>query len=87
MSELIFHFGKYKGEPLSNVPNNYLNWVIQNSKDARAVLTAEQEFHRRGTALLESGQKATCQKADAETSAETQSQPSAWPSDLKKRFL
>jgi hypothetical protein len=62
MSELIFHFGKYKGKPLCNVPDRYLNWVIQNSKDARAVLTAEQELHRRGTALLKSGRKPLAKK-------------------------
>lgn len=56
MPEKTFHFGKHRGVPLSEVPVNYLEWVIQNVNDKSAVKLAQMELDKRGSLLL-SGRK------------------------------
>lgn len=29
MSELVCHFGKHKGKPLSEIPTGYLRWCVE----------------------------------------------------------
>jgi len=57
MTDKIFHFGKHKGKPLSDVPENYLKWVIHEHSDPRAIEAAVLEMDRRGTEIIESGGK------------------------------
>ena len=33
MADSTFHFGKYKGTPLADIPEAYLEWVIINHGD------------------------------------------------------
>ncbi len=35
MSELICHFGKHKGKPMSEIPSGYLQWAIDKIDDPR----------------------------------------------------
>ena len=35
MSEVICHFGKHKGKPLSEIPNGYLRWAVEKITDPR----------------------------------------------------
>ncbi|GAB5444343.1 MAG: hypothetical protein Fues2KO_46920 [Fuerstiella sp.] len=59
----IFHFGKYKGVPIEDVPSKYLDWVIRNLEDSRAVNAAVYELQRRGTRLLnETNPNTNCSK-------------------------
>ena len=51
MSDEILHFGRHKAKPLSEIPLHYLDWVILNIKDRRAVATCIKELDRRGSAL------------------------------------
>lgn len=30
MSELVCHFGKHNGKPLSEIPTGYLRWCVEN---------------------------------------------------------
>ena len=52
MNERIFHFGKYKGRPITEVPSEYLNWVIITHCDKRAVNAARFELDLRGSSII-----------------------------------
>jgi uncharacterized protein (DUF3820 family) len=52
MADNTFHFGRHKGKPLSDVPEDYLDWVVQNHGDSRAVSAAQKELDRRASLLV-----------------------------------
>lgn len=43
-------YGKYKGQPIEQVPTSYLLWVIENVEREGDVFDASQELVRRGMA-------------------------------------
>lgn len=45
----VLKFGKYKGSKWSELPEDYLNWMVQNAKDARFSSRALAELERRAT--------------------------------------
>jgi hypothetical protein len=51
MGDQILHFGKHKGEHLSDIPLSYLEWVILNVGDKKAVAGCIAELDRRGDRL------------------------------------
>ena len=57
MANQTFHFGKYKGTPLSDVPEAYLEWVIINHGDNNAVRAAQTELEKRGRDIIVEGKK------------------------------
>ena len=42
MERMLMPFGKYKGEPLDEIPSDYLEWALENC-DLRPALQAEME--------------------------------------------
>lgn len=42
MSTMVMAFGKYKGEPIEDIPADYLEWALENC-DLRPALQAEME--------------------------------------------
>mgnify|MGYP001597966549 CR=1 FL=1 len=43
-----FYFGKHSGDRVSEVPEDYLRWIIDNfEKDSKWIMIAKQELNRR----------------------------------------
>lgn len=53
MDTRAFNFGKHKGQPLSQIPEGYLNWVIQEVDRPKDVELAKLEILRREMKLPE----------------------------------
>jgi len=47
MSNDVFWFGKYKGLPLSQIPDSYLEWILENFMDGEALHMAGNELYSR----------------------------------------
>lgn len=45
---VVMSYGKYKGQPITEVPTSYLLWVIENVEREGDVFDASQELVRRG---------------------------------------
>lgn len=52
MTEQIFHIGKYKGKPISDVPLSYLEWVVKTFTHEATVQAAVSELDRRADVIL-----------------------------------
>ena len=50
MTEIICHFGKHKGKELSEIPQGYLNWAVNNINDPRPA--AKYQFQEDGKTPL-----------------------------------
>lgn len=50
MTELICHFGKHKNKKLSEIPQGYLNWAVNNINDPRPA--AKYQFEEDGKTPL-----------------------------------
>ena len=55
MADSTFHFGKYKGTPLADIPEAYLEWVIINHGDNNAIRAAQTELEKRGRDIIVGG--------------------------------
>jgi len=57
MTTATMKFGRYEGQPLMQVPAQYLQWVVKNSDDREAVEAAETELARRTFNFLSKGRR------------------------------
>lgn len=48
---MIMPFGKYKGEQLGDIPDNYLQWIIDNVDDLALVKAAQVVLYPNNPAL------------------------------------
>ena len=55
MADSTFHFGKYKGTPLADIPEAYLEWVIINHGYNNAIRAEQTELEKRGRDIIVGG--------------------------------
>jgi predicted Fe-S protein YdhL (DUF1289 family) len=62
MNDRILHFGIYKGRPINEVPDEYLNWVVTSHSDKRAINAAIFELDLRASKIINKKTKAKTKK-------------------------